>query len=391
MNKSVVIKSKEEFRLLKGHLWIFSNEIFSIDGNPENGDIVNIYNSRNKLLGSGFFNKNSLIAVRKLSDSPIEDLRELFRIRILNAVKYRESIYPERDSYRIVFGESDFLPGLIIDKFNRTFVLQINSYGMQKNIDMIVDILKSDFVAENIFTKNEANFRTLEGLPPDDTIYIGEKGEEIINDGKINFKIDFNHSQKTGLFFDQSDNRFFIEKLVNGKRVIDGFCNSGGFGLHALSGGAALVDFVDSSLNEIKSAEINFRMNRFEGEGNFIQSDMFDYFEDAIVNGKKYEIVMIDPPAFIKGRKSLHTGMKGYEKLNKVALSIVERNGYFITSSCSHHLKRDLFLDVVNAAAEKCGRKIIKVYENSASFDHPIHPAMPETAYLKFFVFRVVE
>jgi len=391
MNGSIILKRKEEFRLLKGHLWVFSNEIFSVEGGPENGEIVNIYDSRNKLLGSGFFNKNSLISVRVLSDSPIQDLYALFRKRIRNAIEYRRSIYTERDSYRLVFGESDLLPGLIIDKFNNTFVLQINSFGMQKNVSLIVDILKTELEARNIFSKNEVNFRTLEGLPAEDEIYLGEKGEEIINDGKIKFKIDFNQSQKTGLFLDQSDNRFFIEKFVNDKSVLDGFCNSGGFGLHALSGGATGVDFVDSSLNEVKSAETNYKMNGFEAESNFIQSDMFEFLDNAISNGKKYDLVMIDPPAFIKGKKSIHTGIKGYEKLNRLALSTVEKNGYFITSSCSHHLMRDIFLDVINSAAEKCNKKLIKVYENGSSLDHPVHPAMPETAYLKFFVFRLVE
>ncbi|HPI37765.1 MAG TPA: class I SAM-dependent rRNA methyltransferase [Ignavibacteriaceae bacterium] len=391
MNGTVILKRKEELRLLKGHLWIFSNEIFSIDGSPENGDLVNVYDSRNNLLGCGFFNKNSLIAVRMISAEPVDNMYSLIKGRLHSAFSYRKSVYPLRNSFRMVFSESDFLPGLIIDKFNDTYVIQINSFGMEKHIEPVAEILKTEYGAKNIFTKNEANFRTMEGLPVEDFLLFGEKGEEVIDDGKLKYKIDFNNSQKTGLFFDQSDNRYFIEMLSEGKNVLDGFCNSGGFGLHALSGNAASVDFVDSSESEIKAVENNYQLNQFETDSNLIQSDMFEFLQDKTDSDKRYDLVMIDPPAFIKGKKNLHTGIKGYEKLNRLALKIVEKGGFFVTSSCSHHLTRDLFLDIIINSAQKSGRSIIKVYENGASLDHPVHPAMPETSYLKFFVFRVVD
>ena len=216
MQTKIYLKRNEESRILSGHLWVFSNEIHKIEGDAENGELVEVFDYKSQSLGSGFYNKNSLISVRLLSRTSISDLPSVIKEKILAAYELRKIIYPERKSYRLVFSESDFLPGLIIDKYNNTFVLQVYSFGMQKNIEIIVEILKKEFVAENIFSKNESYFRKLEGLPEEDEIYFGKINEEIIDDGKLKFKIDFT-GQKTGFYFDQSDNRFLIERFCEGK------------------------------------------------------------------------------------------------------------------------------------------------------------------------------
>ncbi len=388
MQTKIYLKRNEERRILSGHLWVFSNEMEKIEGEPENGELVEILDSKNKFLGSGFYNKNSLIGIRLLSHKGITDLSFLIKEKIFAAYDLRKIIYPERKSYRLVFSESDFLPGLIIDKYNNTFVLQVYSFGMQKNIGIIVDILKNELGAENIFSKNESYFRKLEGLHEEDEIYLGKINEEIIEDGKLKYKINFT-GQKTGFYFDQGDNRFLMEIFCKGKKVLDAFCNSGGFGLHASSAGASSVTFVDSSSKAIEEAEFNFKMNSLKSGSEFIVSDVFDYLNKCIEENKRFDIVILDPPAFAKSKKSLPIAIKGYQKLNRLAMSILNENGFLVTSSCSHHLSEDNFIELIKKASIKTGKSIQLIDYNGASLDHPVLPAMPETSYLKFGVFKV--
>lgn len=391
MKPQIRLKPKGEHKIRDGHLWVFSNEIQSVEGNPRNGEVVEVYNSGKYLIGEGFYNKNSLIAVRLLNNSPIRNLHNLLQNRIRNAYTLRRSFYPARESFRMVFSEGDFLPGLIIDKYNKTFVLQINSAGMENNIDCVVKILKEDYDSVNIFTKNEFNFRKLEFLPETDSIYLENLGEEIIEDGTLKYKIDFSKSQKTGFYFDQCDNREFIEKISKGKTFLDAFCNSGGFGLHASKAGAAKVTFLDSSTSEINNAQTNFQLNNFNIESEFVNADVFDYFNECIGSNKKFDVVNIDPPAFAKSKKNLSVAKKGYEKLNRLALQIVSSGGYLVTSSCSHTLTKSEFIDIVKTAARKTKKAVQQIHYNTASLDHPQIPAMPETAYLKFLVLRVFD
>lgn len=390
MNAKIILKKNEERRIQKGHLWVFSNEIYKIEGEAENGSLVDVFDSKNNYLGNGFYNKNSLISVRILSKEKIDDLQIFFEEKILSAFQLRKEVYPFKNSYRLVFSESDFLPGLIVDKYNNTFVLQIYSLGMQMNIEKIINVLKNNLGAENIFSKNESYFRVMEGISEVDEIYLGELKTEVINDGLINYVINFEKGQKTGFYFDQNDNRFFIEKFAKDKTVLDAFCNSGGFGLHAAYAGAKSVVFVDSSAIEIENAKKNFLINNLKTEASFFTEDVFDFLEKNISQKVKYNIVMIDPPAFAKNKKSLPSAQKGYEKLNKLAIQNIESGGYLVTSSCSHHLHKDTFIEIINSASIKARRAIQLLYFNQASLDHPKLPAMEETSYLKFAVFKVL-
>ncbi|MHB8580613.1 MAG: class I SAM-dependent rRNA methyltransferase [Ignavibacteriaceae bacterium] len=390
MKPKIFLRKNEERRINAGHLWIFSNEIEKLEGTADNGDLVEIFDARNNFIGTGFYNKNSLIAVRLLDKSQIDNFREFVEIKIKDAFALRKLFYPDRNSFRLIFSESDLMPGLIIDKYNDTFVLQIYSAGMQKNIAAVISVLQNEFNAKNIFTKNETYFRTLEGLPEADEIFLGESTSEIIDDGSVKFRIDFQKSHKTGFYFDQCDNRLFIEKFVKGKTVLDAFCNSGGFGLHSAKAGASSVTFVDSSASEIENSKFNFELNNLVNQAEFVVSDVFDYLGKLLPESKKFDVVMIDPPAFAKSKKTLSTAKKGYEKLNRMALQLVSKNGILVTSSCSHHLEKEEFIQIVNSAAVKLQKRIQLINYNGASIDHPVIPAMPETVYLKFAVFRVL-
>lgn len=384
--KQIYVKTKSDYKIKKGYPWVFSNEIAPVADEYSNGEIVDLFDSNKSYLGCGFYNKNSLIAFRLLHHSKIDDLKAFIRNRISEAMRLRTTIYPQRQSYRLVFSESDFLPGLIIDKYNSTFVLQVNSAGIEKLLPLIVEILVDDFNALNIFTKNENHFRNMEGLSETDSILKGEMGEELINDGEIDYLVDFSTGQKTGFFFDQSDNRFFIERFTRGKKVLDAFCNTGGFGLHALKGGANEVTFLDSSQPAIRAVEKNYSLNQFNQDSEFIVNDVFDYFEK---NSETFDIVMIDPPAFAKSKKNIMVALKGYEKLNRLALSKVRNEGYLVTSSCSYHINEQYFLGVIADATKKEGKRLKLIYRNGASMDHPLHPQMAESSYLKFFVYQV--
>jgi 23S rRNA (cytosine1962-C5)-methyltransferase len=386
--KQVFLKKNEEHRIRTGHLWVFSNEISKADNNIDSGDIVQVFDYKNQHLGSGFYNKNSLISVRLFSPIFKNDLKEYFISSLSNAFNFRKAVYPARDSFRMVYSESDFLPGLIIDKYNDTFVLQVYCFGIQKNIELILDILKEQFNAKNIFTKHDFYFRKLEGLPEKDELYSGEIGSEIISDGSIKYQIDFQNVQKTGFYFDQCDNREFIQRFCGNSDVLDCFCNNGGFGLHALLSGAKSVSFVDSSNSNIQSVHSNYSLNKFTSDIYPAVSDVFDYLEKCIASDKKFDIIILDPPAFAKSKKSILVALKAYTKLNKLALQILKLGGILATSSCSHHITKDAFIISINLASMKSSSPVQLIYFNSASLDHPQLASMPETAYLKFAVFR---
>jgi len=389
----IILRKNEERRIKKGHLWVFSNEIDKIEQGEEcrvkNGELVDVYDFRENFIAKGFYNSNSLIAVRILSYDKEINLDTLFEDNLTTAFNFRKSVYSERESFRMVFSESDFLPGLIIDKYNRTFVIQVYSFGMEKNIELINRILIDKFSAENIFTRNEEYFRKLERLPVEDKVYNGNINSEVIDDGFVKYKIDFENAHKTGFYFDQCDNREFAGKLCRGKKVLDCFSNSGGFGLHALLNGASSVTFVDSSKQLIENVKSNYQLNGFTADANFVDSDVFDYMEKCVGEKKKFDVIIIDPPAFAKNKKSLATAIKGYEKLNKLAMETVNKDGLLFTSSCSFHLKEDQFIEIINRAALKSGKNVQIFYFNNASKDHPSLPSMEETVYLKFAALKV--
>ena len=384
----IILKKNEEHRIRNGHLWIFSNEIEHKDA--QNGEIIEVLDFKGKLLGHGFYNEHSLIAVRLLAGYYNGNFRDYVIESLHKALQLRAAFYPKRISFRLTHSESDYLPGLIIDRYNSTYVLQVYCTGIEQRINMIIEILKTEFKAENIFTLNDPHFRKLEGLPENDIIYLGNIREEVIDDGQLKYKIDFSHSQKTGFYFDQCDNRKYIEKLCKDKKVLDVFCNSGGFGLHAAHAGASWITFADSSKNSLDNAYFNFKLNGFKTPVEFICKDAFDLLEELKISASKYDLVIVDPPSFAKSKKNLQKALKGYEKLNRLAMAAVSGGGFLVSSSCSGHVSRGDFYKTIIEAGRKSARKLQMVYFTGAAHDHPVIPAMPETSYLKFAVFRVM-
>ncbi|MBI2419125.1 MAG: class I SAM-dependent rRNA methyltransferase [Ignavibacteriales bacterium] len=393
MTKKIILRKNEEKRILQGHLWVFSNEVQKVEGNPENGDIVMFVTHSGSFLGSGFYNKQSLIAGRILSRSEVSDVRAHITHRLNTAYQLRSMVCSGRESFRLVHSESDLLPGLIIDKYNSTFVLQFNSAGMHKLHQMIVDILVSEFKAVNVLCVNDARLMEMEGITPLPEVLFGEAGSEIVSDGKVRYKVDFSTAQKTGLFLDQVENRKYAAGLAENAFVLDAFCNSGGFGINALLAGAAKVDFVDSSKNEIENVKVNLAENGITDTDKYavFTEDMFDFMEKKVSEGIRYDVVMIDQHSFAKSRKSIPVALKAYQKMHRLALLALKPYGYLCTSSCSYHTGYDDYLETVAHAARKTGRTVQLIHSCGAGPDHPVLPSMPETAYLKFMVFRVGE
>lgn len=377
---TAILRQHEEKRLLQGHLWIFSNEINTIDHDSK-GDIGQVLLSNGNLLGMGFFNPRSLISIRLLS-SREENHQSLIRSRInkSNAVRLALGF---NNCYRMVFGESDYLPGLVIDRFGDYFVVESYCAGMDKCIDTVLTTLVEDFHAVSVIEKSTSVWRQYEEIEPRiNVLYGGTEETKVVING-ISFIINSVVGQKTGFFLDQSANRRHVEELASGRLVLDCFCNDGGFSLHALRGGAKSVVGLDISEIAIDRCRDNMMLNSMDGKATFFATDVFDFLSDAKASRKEFDLIILDPPAFVKSKKSLRSGLKGYQKLNELAISVLAPNGILVSSSCSHHVSETMFIDILRKGALRQKREMRIIRIAGASADHPVHPAMPETRYLK--------
>jgi len=371
-----------------GHLWIFSNELKEVP-RLEPGTIVDVIASDSTRLGLAFYNPNSLIALRLLMMKSINDFKDTIIRRIALANKRRLLISDKSNTYRMVFGESDFLPGLIIDRYENYYVIQIQSAGFERIKSLIVEsLLNINPSAKGIILKANSKSREIEGLGDEDEVLFGEIPDIIsIPDSGLELKISLTKGQKTGFFLDQRDNRNFLKNIAFDKNVLDCFTNIGGFALSAALGGAKSITAIDISESAIELARMNAATNKFNI--NFICSDVFDYLANN--QGCQWDIIILDPPAFAKNIKSIPTAKAAYEKLNKIALSLLLPGGILLTSSCSHHIFEDVFEKLILNAARKSGVKINLIYRGSQATDHPIYPPMHQTKYLKFYAYQVLE
>ncbi|MHB9154587.1 MAG: class I SAM-dependent rRNA methyltransferase [Endomicrobiales bacterium] len=391
MTAKITLKKHEERRLLSGHFWIFSNEIGTISGSPQSGDVVELAAHSGQFLGLGFFNPHSLIAFRLLSRDRESVDAEFFRKRILKAYEFRKRIYPQLDSFRAVFGESDFLPGLIVDKYGKYLAVQFLSAGLEKHREEICRALEEVIAPEGIVARNDSALRRLEGLEEKIEVISGKIPERVrIEEGESSFRADLLSGQKTGFFFDQRDNRLLLSKYCRGKTFLDCFCHSGAFGIHAARAGASHATWVDSSQPALRLAEENARLNGLDGLFNGVNADIPEYLESIKNSGKKYDIINLDPPALIKSRKDFAAGYKMYRKLNVLALEILPPGGMLATSSCSHNLGPEDFRQMLKEAAGRAGRQVWLLSLRSQAPDHPILLSMPETEYLKFALLQVI-
>ncbi|TLU84228.1 MAG: class I SAM-dependent rRNA methyltransferase [Chlorobium sp.] len=389
---SLYLKPKEHHRIQKGHLWVFSNELENVPHDIAAGETVKLFTHDKKLLGTGFFNPASLISFRLISRNDELPDKDFFRRKIVEALKLRDKIYRNDDTnaYRLVHGESDGLPGLVIDRFNRAVVLQAFSAGMDRHLPLVSEVLQELLDPEVIVVRNESVLRELEGLPVYKEIVKGERSGTIqtIHDSGISFEVDLFEGQKTGFFLDQRENRRIIRKFSDGADVLDVFTNDGGFALNALYGGAKSAVLLDSSQEALQRAERNARLNKFT-EYSLVVSDAFDMLEEMVKAQEAFDLVILDPPSFTKSRKNLPAALKAYKKLNRLGLQLLKSGGFLATASCSHHVPEEDFLQTVHQAALAEGCQLRMIYRNSQPFDHPVLLAMPETGYLKFACFYV--
>lgn len=390
--QSLYLKPKEHHRIQKGHLWVFSNELANVPRDIASGESVKLFTHDKKFLGTGFYNPHSLISVRLISSKDEQPDKEFFKKKFLEALKLREIIYnkEETNAYRLVHGESDGLPGLIVDRFNQAIVLQAFSAGMDIHLQLICDVLQELFSPTVIIVRNESPLRELEGLTLYKDVVRGERSETIqtIYDAGITYEVNLFEGQKTGFFLDQRENRRIIRKLSENAEVLDVFTNDGGFALNALYGGARSAILIDASNEALQRADRNAQLNKFT-EYSLVAADAFDTLDQMVESKESFNLVVLDPPSFTKSRKNLPGALKAYKRLNKLGLQLVKNGGFLATASCSHHVSEEDFLQSVHQAALSAGCQLRLIHKNSQPFDHPVLLAMPETSYLKFACFYV--
>lgn len=383
------LKKNEERRLLSGHLWIFSNEILRVENFIENGSVTELYTSNGKFLGKGFYNKDSLIAYRHLTNSNIEIDKKFFSERIRLSYTLREKLLSHNTAFRVVNSESDFLPGLIIDKYADAYSVQIFSLGMQSYIEIIKEILVEEYSAKLVVEKNDFEYRTLEGLSMKSSILFGNEAETKvkINIDGIEYFVDILKGQKTGFFLDQNENRFNLRKFItSGDSVLDLFCNDGGFSLNAAIAGAKEITAVDSSEIALKNLEDNFKLNKLYSYS-VINADVFDFLKSK--NESRYDVVVLDPPSLTKSKRNILNALQGYFELNKNSMELIKNGGYLFTYSCSHHVAEKDFIEVLRKSARKASKNIRIIGFSNCSIDHPLNPSMPETKYLKSVILKI--
>ena len=396
MSLAVVTLKKGEGRLLKsGGMWIFDNEVASIMGSFVNGDIVLVHDFDGYPLGRGFINTNSRIVVRLLSrdENTVID-EEFFEKRVRDAWEYRKKV-TDTSSCRVIFGEADFLPGFIVDKFSDVLVVQSLALGIDRYKEMLVELLKKVLAEDGIricgvYERSDVKVRKQEGMEP----YKGFIGEEfptlveIVENG-VKYQVDVKDGQKTGFFLDQKYNRLAIQKLCRNARVLDCFTHTGSFALNAGYAGATEVTGVDASQLAVDQATANAALNGLSDSVKFICEDVFDLLPKLEEKGEKYDVVILDPPAFTKSRSSVKNAVKGYREINLRAMKLVKDGGFLATCSCSHFMDYQLFTQTIGQAARNVHKRLRQVEYRTQAPDHPILWSADESYYLKFYIFQV--
>lgn len=398
----LTITKKGEAAIKKGHPWVYDAEIMQTIGETENGCLVDVVSTRGSYLGTGFLSTNSKIRVRVLSSNANESFSPAFWERRLKyAIDYRKTVMGDDFSCcRLVFGEADGLPGLTVDRFSDIIVTQVLSYGMDKIKDMIYNSLikilrEGGEEISGLYERNDVAIRELEGLEqykgwyeaiphPESTV------TEICENG-IKYLVDVENGQKTGFFLDQKYNRLAVSKIAKGKKVLDCFTHTGSFALNAAMGGAEHVTAVDVSKTAVEMAKANAERNGLDGRMDFLAADVFDLLPELEAKGgKPYDFIILDPPAFTKSRKTVRSAERGYKEINYRAMKLLPRGGYLATCSCSHFMKNELFVKMLHDAAADAGVQLKQIEARQQACDHPVLWNVPETNYLKFYIFQVV-
>ena len=399
MPNAVVTLKKGAGRTLKqGGPWIYDNEVESIMGSFTDGDIVLVHDFDGYPLGRGFINRNSKLIVRMMTRDRDTDVDESFiRMRVKNAWEYRKKVMDDVSSCRVIFGEADFLPGLVVDKFADVLVVESLALGSDRFKGMIVDVLKELMEADGIhirgvYERSDAKVREQEGMERKKG-FIGEPFDtkvEIVENG-VRCYVDVKDGQKTGFFLDQKYNRRAAAKLCKGARVLDCFTHTGSFALNAGMAGAEHVTGVDASELGVAQARENAALNGLEDRVEFICEDVFDLLPRLEKQGEKFDVVILDPPAFTKSRSSIKKAVKGYREINLRGMKLVKDGGYLATCSCSHFMDQELFAKTIGQAAQNVHKRLRQVEFRTQAPDHPILWGAGDSYYLKFYIFQVCE
>ena len=397
MSAIVTLKKGEGRTIKAGGAWIFDNEIDTITGRFKNGEVVTVHDFDGYPMGKGFINQNSKIRIRMMTRKPDQEIDEAFlKMRVKNAWEYRKTTV-DTSSCRIIFGEADFLPGLVIDKYEDVLVVECLALGMEQFKEIIVNFLK-EILAEDgikirgVYERSDANERTKEGLSKVKG-FIGDAFDtnvEIVENG-VHYMVDVANGQKTGFFLDQKYNRLAMQRICKGKKVLDCFTHMGTFALNAGIAGAADATGLDISEYAVSQAEANARLNHLENTVHFRQANVLDELPKLAQAGEKYDVVILDPPAFTKSREATKNAIKGYREINMKGLKLVKDGGYLATCSCSHFMTQDLLAKTVKEAAKATHKRLRQVEFRTQAPDHPILWAADESYYLKFYIFQVVD
>jgi 23S rRNA (cytosine1962-C5)-methyltransferase len=390
MNK-VYLKRKISYRIANGHPWIFNNEVEKVDGEVNGGEIVEVFTHDKKFIGKGYINPMSQILVRLLTrEKNIEINEQFFYDRIAECWEYRKTLgYTE--NCRLIFGEADSLPQLIIDKFNDYFVIQTLALGIDVWKPAIVKALNKIFQPKGIYERNDVPVRELEGLPQQKG-FLSDPFETkiIIKENGLQFHVDIENGQKTGYFLDQQDNRRSIQHIVKGADVLGAFTYTGAFEIHAAHYGAKSVLGLDISENAIQQATANAELNGLQQVCRFETANAFDVLKQWTKEGKQYDVVMLDPPAFTKSRETIQKAITGYKEINLRGMKLVKSGGFLVTSSCTNLVNPELFLQTIDMAAKDARRKLRQVVFQTQSPDHPVIWGIENTQYLKFLIVQVI-
>jgi 23S rRNA (cytosine1962-C5)-methyltransferase len=384
----IYLKKNEDKRLRKGHSWVFSNEIDTRRSPLEQfapGDLVQVTNDDGKALGTAYINPQALICARLLSRKSVKCGANFFKERLTTALALREKLF-DKPYYRLVFGESDGLPGLVIDRFGPVLSVQITTAGIDRRKEFLFSALVELLNPEAIVLKNDNSQRQLEGLSLESEIAYGKLPERlIIEENGARFKIDILDGQKTGWFYDHRCSRALLAGMAKNRRVLDLFSYTGAWGVPAAMAGASEVTCVDASEGALALARENAGLNRVEERMQFVRSDVFEFLKQARQDNQLYDIVVLDPPALIKRKKDFKQGYEAYRRLNHLALQVLSKNGILVSASCSHHLSRDNLQEILRSSGRHIDRHLVFIAGGGQGPDHPIDPAAPETEYVKTF------
>ncbi|HEY5594601.1 MAG TPA: class I SAM-dependent rRNA methyltransferase [Nitrospiria bacterium] len=387
----LTLKHQAARRLKTGHPWIFSNELVRLPKEIEPGQIVEVKNHSGEWVGRGYFNPRSLIAVRLLSRKRVEINEDFFDQKISQAQSLRERWLPGEEACRIVFGEADGLPGLIVDRYGAVLAVQLLTAGMDRFTGPVLQVLIKRFQPAAVVARNDTAGRTLEGLPQEKRLLYGELPPSVvIQKNGLSFEVDVWEGQKTGFFLDQSENYRCLEEWASGARVLDAFCHTGAWGLHAAKYGAKSVLGMDSSERAIHQAQANAERNGLGSVCRFIKEDVFDGLRRLHAAGERFDAVILDPPAFVKSRQKIKEAIRGYKEINRLAMLLLSPAGVLVTCSCSHLVGNEMFREMLVSAAADAKRSFYIADWRTQGRDHPIVLGIPETEYLKCVLLQLV-